>query len=188
DHARWRRVPCRLRWRCCLMPDARHAELLPFVLNGEIEFEVAVFPGIRRQLVRANVDLAPLESLPDVPDREEARAPGWEMVVLAFWLAQPLTPDPVVGNFSMAVRARHVELTHLARAQLLASLDGCLRLRARGVDLDGRAIGKEMQIDRHRPVFFGFHRPTGTGGGFCVACDKLFHAQDLVHPGLPHWH
>src|SRR5215813_12760223 len=112
------------------MPDARHAELLPFVLNGEIELKIAVFLGVRRELVRANVDLTPLESLAYVPDREEARAPGREMVVLAFCLAQQLTANPAVGYFLMSVCARHVELTYLARAQLLTPLDGCFCIRA----------------------------------------------------------
>src|SRR6185312_2721894 len=122
DHARWGRVLCRLRCRRRLVPDARYAELLPLVLNREIELEVAIFLGVRRQFVGPNIHLAPLKSLADVPDCEKARAPGREVVVLAFRLAQPLTANPAIGNFPVAIRARHVELTHLARAQLLTPL------------------------------------------------------------------
>ena len=50
-----------------------------------------------------------------------------EVVVLAFGLTQPLTSDPMVGNLSVAIGARHVELTNFACAQLLSSLKSCFR-------------------------------------------------------------
>src|ERR1051325_8354952 len=64
-----------------LVPDARHAELQPFVLRGEVKLEVAVFLGVRRQFVRADVHLTPLEALANIPDRQKARAPGREVIV-----------------------------------------------------------------------------------------------------------
>src|SRR5262245_28783421 len=119
-----------------LMPDAGHAERLTLVLRGEIELEITVFLGVRRQLVGADIDLAPLEALSNVPNCQKVRAPGRKMVVLAFRLAQPLSPDPMVGRFPMAIGAGHVELAHLARAQLLAALDRGLGFGACRIDLD----------------------------------------------------
>src|SRR5262245_26043394 len=81
-----------------LMPDAGHAEFLTLVLRGEIELEIAIFLGVGRQIIGANVDLAPLETLPNIPNCQKARAPRREMIVLAFRLAQPLAPDPMAGN------------------------------------------------------------------------------------------
>src|SRR4249919_2472445 len=125
------------------MPDARHAQLQTFVLRRQIEFEIAIFLRVRRQIVGANIDLAPLEALTDIPDLQQARAPGREMVVLALRLAEPLATNPVVRDFAVAVGAGHVELADLALRQLLAALDRSLCLGAAGIDLDRRAVGKE---------------------------------------------
>src|SRR4029079_2262103 len=98
----------------CSMPDARHAQLQTFVLRRQIQFEIAVFLCVRRKLIGANIDLAPLEALTDIPDLQQAGAPGREMVVLAFRLAEPLATYPVVRDFAVAIGARHVELGDLA--------------------------------------------------------------------------
>src|SRR5512147_1768612 len=96
------------------MPDARHAELEAFVLRGEIQLQVAIFLGVGRQLVGANIDLAPLEPLADIPNLQQARAPGREVIILTLRLAEPLPSNPAVRDFAMTVGARHVELTDLA--------------------------------------------------------------------------
>src|SRR6187401_1168130 len=128
------------------MPDARHAEIQAFVLRGQIQFEIAIFLRIRRQFIGANIDLAPLEALADIPDLQQARAPGREMIVLALRLAQPLAAYPVVRDFAVTVGTSHVELADLALRQLLAALDCRLCLRAVGIDLDRRAVSEEAQI------------------------------------------
>ena len=61
-----------------LMPDAGYAELLTLVLRGEIELEIAIFLGIGRQLIGANIDLTPLEALSNIPNCQKVRAPGRE--------------------------------------------------------------------------------------------------------------
>src|SRR5450631_2973016 len=101
------------------MPYARHAQLQALVQRGEINLQVAIFLGVRRQFVSANIDLAPLEALADVPDRQQAGAPGREMVVLAFRLAQPLAADPAIGGNAVTVGAGKVELAELALGQRL---------------------------------------------------------------------
>src|SRR6185437_9018471 len=85
-------------------PDARYAEFETLALGRKIHFQVAVFLGIRRQFVGANVDLAPLEALANVPDLLLAGAPGREMVVLALRRPQPLPADPMVGGAEGPVR------------------------------------------------------------------------------------
>src|SRR5689334_12088326 len=100
------------------MPDARHAQLQTLVLRSQIKLQIAIFLGVRRQLVGANIDLTPLETLANVPDLQQAGAPGREMVVLALRLAEPLSANPVVRHFAVAVRARHVQLADLTLRQL----------------------------------------------------------------------
>ena len=127
------------------MPDARHAQLQAFVLRGEIELKVAIFLGVRRQLVGADIDLAPLEALADVPDRQQAGAPGREMVALALGLAEPLAADPFVSRNAVAVRAGEVELSELARAQLFAALYRRFGRLARRIDLDGSPLARKCK-------------------------------------------
>src|SRR6478752_5065841 len=77
-----------------LMPDSRHVELEPGVDRGEVKLEIAVWLGVRRQLVGPYRDVAPFEALANVPDRLLARTPGWEVIELPALLAQPLAADP----------------------------------------------------------------------------------------------
>src|SRR5258707_1720189 len=104
-----------------LMPDARHVHLQAFVLRREIKLKIAVFLGVGRQLVGADIDLAPLEALADVPDVVEARAPRREVIVLPLLLAEPLAPNPLEAALlgRMAIHACEVELAELALAQRL---------------------------------------------------------------------
>ena len=109
--------------RCRSVPNAGYAQLQPVVLRGEIELEIAIFLGVGRQFVGANIDLAPLETLANIPDRQKAGAPGREMIVLALRLTQPLTADPVVGRFAVAIGAGEIQFAELAACELLATLD-----------------------------------------------------------------
>src|SRR5262245_46540874 len=171
-----------------LMPDAGYAELLTLVLRGEIELEITVFLGVGRQLIGANIDLAPLEALSNVPNCQKVRAPGRKMVVLAFRLPPPLSPDPMVGRYPMAIGAGHVELAHLAGAQLLPALDRGLRIRACRIDLDRRSVGEKVEINRHGAVFIGLHQPDLARRGLGMPRDEFLDAQHLVEPRLPFRH
>src|SRR5882672_2069842 len=106
------------------MPDTWHAELLSGVAGREIELEVAIFLGIRRQVIGPDRDLAPLEALADVPDRLLAGPPRWEVAQLSIQLAEPLSANPFVGPLlrGVTVGAGEVELSKLARAQRFAAL------------------------------------------------------------------
>src|SRR5262249_38331246 len=103
------------------MPDARAAHLLALVLSHDIELEIAIFLGDGRQFIGADVDLAPLEALADVPDRLQAGPPGREVIGLPFCLAKPLAADPVIGRDAVAVCAGKVELAELALGEVLAA-------------------------------------------------------------------
>src|SRR5450631_404440 len=130
------------------VPNPRHAQLQPLIQRGEINLQVAIFLGVRRQLIGADINLAPLEALADIPDRQQAGAPSREMVVLAFRLAQPLAADPAIGRNAVTIGAGKVELAELTLAQRLAARDRGLGLFAGGVDRNRHAVGEVMQIDR----------------------------------------
>ena len=70
----------------------------PSFCEARYKLQIAIFLGVRRQFVGADIDLAPLEALADIPDRQQAGAPGREMVVLALRLAQPLAANPVIRD------------------------------------------------------------------------------------------
>src|ERR1700754_440864 len=124
------------------MPDPRYAQLLSVVLRCQINLQVAVFLGVRRQFVGTDVHLAPLEALADIPDRLQAGAPGREVIVLSLRLAEPLAADPVIGCLPVTIGAGEVELAELAAREFLAARDRRLRLRARRVHRDRRPIGE----------------------------------------------
>src|SRR5215470_14035232 len=99
-----------------------HVEFQSIALRGEIEFQVAVFFGVRRQFVRPARDLAPLEALADIPDRLLAGTPGGKMVELTIDLGQPLPAHPLerAATRQVTVGTTEVELSDLAQAQFLA--------------------------------------------------------------------
>src|ERR1051326_7546096 len=101
------------------MPDPRHVELEAVALGREIKLEIAVFLGVRRQLIRPHRDLAPLEALADVPDRLLAGAPSGEMIDPAAQRSEKLPADPFArASFRcVAIDAGGVELPDLAMRQ-----------------------------------------------------------------------
>src|SRR5690242_1219888 len=98
------------------MPNTRHAELQAGVHRREVKLEIAIFVGVRRQLVSADVDLAPLEALANVPHGLQARSPGREVVVLTLLLTEPLAADPLQTRLRriVAVDTGEIELSELA--------------------------------------------------------------------------
>ncbi len=146
--------------------------LRPGVHRRQIELQIAVFLGVRRQLVGADVDLAPLEALADVPDRLQAGAPGREMIVLALLLAEPLAADPLQAAAcgAVAIDAGEVELAELAlgsapcRARTLPWRRGSSMST-----LIGSPLARKLQIDRHRDVLVALHQPVRAGRRLGVA-------------------
>ena len=64
---------------------------------------------------------------------------------------------------AVAVGTGEIELAELALRQFPAPGDCGFRRRAFGIDFDGLAIGKVMQIDRHRLVVVCLHQQFRAG-------------------------
>src|SRR6266702_6358674 len=120
-----------------LVTDARHTELLSGVLRSEIKLEVAIFAGVRWEVIGPDSDLTPLQALADVPDRLLARAPGWEMIQLSLEFAQSLSAYPFVGSpvRRVTVGAGKIHRAEFAYAESLAAFVGGLCRRAGNIDL-----------------------------------------------------
>ena len=110
------------------------------------------------------------------------------MIVLAPGLPQPLAADPLVGALLVAVGAGEVELADLDLRQDHAALVGGLGIGTRQVDLDGRAGGQIVEVDRQIDVVARLHRRVGTGRGLGMARDELLGAQHLRKTRLPLGH
>src|SRR5262249_57477763 len=100
------------------MPDPGHIEFKAGIDRREVELEVAMFLRIRRQLVRPDRDIAPLEALADIPDRLLTRAPGREVIELAALLAEPLATDPLEPT-ALGVMTIHPRKLHLSALAIL---------------------------------------------------------------------
>src|SRR6476661_5580575 len=105
------------------MPDTRHAQLEPVIKRRQVDFQIAIFLGIGRQFVGADIDLAPLEPLANIPDRQETGPPRREMIVLALGFTQPLPANPVARGFAVTIGAGKIEFAKLAVGERLATLD-----------------------------------------------------------------
>ena len=104
------------------MANAGNAEFLPRVLAREIEFEVAIFRGIRWKIVGPDRHLTPLKPLANIPNRLLAGSPSRKVIELPAQFAEPLAANPLRSGLvrTMAVGAREIQGTNLAHAQGLA--------------------------------------------------------------------
>src|SRR5262249_29760406 len=126
------------------MPDPGHIEFKAGIDRREVELEVAVFLRIRRQLVRPDRDIAPLEALADIPDCLLPRGRGGEVTELAALPAEPLATDPLEPTSLgiMTIQARKVELSNLDIGQRPSTLISFPCARAGHVDVHLLTIGQ----------------------------------------------
>src|SRR5215831_7342917 len=159
-------------------------------LRGQMEFEITIFFGVRRQVVGPDRHLTPLEALANVPDRLLAGAPGWKMVELSAQFAKPLATNPLLRAFfaAVAVGAGKVQCADLARAQLIATLVGGFCRCTHRIDGHWRAVGEIPKIGRKRCVLLALHEPVMSGRGFRMARDELLNSQHLGEARLPFRH
>src|SRR5258707_11603582 len=130
------------------MQYAWHVERHAQTCRRQIMPKITVFFRVRRQFVRANVDLAPLEALTDAPRRQKPRAPSREVVDLSALLSEPLATDPFIGALVMTIVAGKIELSDLQRGQRFTTLVSCFGRRARNIHLDRGSVRKVAQIHR----------------------------------------
>src|SRR5262249_45659026 len=157
-------------------------------LRGQIQFQITIFLGVGRQFVSADIDLTPLETLPDIPDRQQAGAPRGKMVVLPLRLGHPLTTNPMVRHFAITIGTGHAESANLARAQLVAPRDRSRGVGAWRMPAERSAVGAIVQIGRDSARFSAPPQPVGAGRSLGMARDKPRVPQTLLQPWFPLWH